>query len=150
MHWVRCISLWQPWASLMACGAKLVETRHWRTEVRGEVYIHAAKTTKGIAELELLPDECEQIRAMTYSLGLKVEQWRTRLPFGKLVAAGNLSDCLPASQALRAYPLQEPFGDFSAGRWGHIYTGLRAIEWIPYRGSQGFFSACIEEGEQDR
>ena len=40
------VSLWQPWASLMAGGAKKVETRSWRwpKELPAIVAIHAAKT----------------------------------------------------------------------------------------------------------
>lgn len=29
------ISLWQPWATLMAIGAKTIETRSWSTRHRG-------------------------------------------------------------------------------------------------------------------
>ena len=41
---IKAISLWQPWASLIVCGAKEIETRSWSTKVRGTVAIHAAKT----------------------------------------------------------------------------------------------------------
>jgi hypothetical protein len=37
------ISLWQPFASLIAIGAKTIETRHWSTKHRGPMAIHAAK-----------------------------------------------------------------------------------------------------------
>ena len=40
-----CISLWQPYASLIACGAKPFETRHWAAPARfigQRVAIHAA------------------------------------------------------------------------------------------------------------
>ncbi len=40
---VRCISLTQPWASLIAIGVKSTETRSWRTWYRGPLLIHAAK-----------------------------------------------------------------------------------------------------------
>jgi len=43
---MKAISLWQPWASLIACGAKPYETRHWapRRELIGQrIAIHAAK-----------------------------------------------------------------------------------------------------------
>jgi hypothetical protein len=41
---IKAISLWQPWASLMALGLKRHETRHWPTAYRGPIAIHAAKT----------------------------------------------------------------------------------------------------------
>ena len=43
---MRCISLYQPWASLIACGAKIYETRHWappRELIGATIAIHAAK-----------------------------------------------------------------------------------------------------------
>ena len=44
---MKCLSLMQPWASLIAVGAKTIETRSWKTNYRGELYIHAsAKTDK--------------------------------------------------------------------------------------------------------
>ena len=38
---VRAISLWQPWATLIANGHKRYETRAWRTAYRGPLLIHA-------------------------------------------------------------------------------------------------------------
>jgi hypothetical protein len=43
---MKAISLWQPWASLIACGAKPYETRHWpppRDLIGQTIAIHAAK-----------------------------------------------------------------------------------------------------------
>lgn len=40
---MKCISLWQPWATLIAIGAKRIETRAWHTDYRGPLLIHAAK-----------------------------------------------------------------------------------------------------------
>lgn len=51
---MKAISLWQPWASLIACGAKPYETRSWAPSVSmiGQpIAIHAAKKIdKGAAE----------------------------------------------------------------------------------------------------
>ncbi len=40
---MKAITIWQPWASLLACGAKQYETRSWATSYRGPIAIHAAK-----------------------------------------------------------------------------------------------------------
>lgn len=43
---MKAISLWQPWASLIAAGAKPFETRHWappRELIGSTIAIHAAK-----------------------------------------------------------------------------------------------------------
>ena len=40
---MKAISLWQPWATLIATGAKIYETRSWDTRYRGPIAIHASK-----------------------------------------------------------------------------------------------------------
>lgn len=42
MERIKAITIWQPWASLLACGAKQYETRPWATSYRGPIAIHAA------------------------------------------------------------------------------------------------------------
>ncbi len=49
---MKALSLHQPWASLIAIGAKRVETRHWTTSYRGPLAIHAAATTAGLDGLK--------------------------------------------------------------------------------------------------
>jgi len=40
---VKALTLTQPWAYLVAVGAKTIETRSWRATYRGPLAIHAAK-----------------------------------------------------------------------------------------------------------
>lgn len=138
---VRCITLHQPWASLMACGAKHLETRPWRTKIRGEVYIHASQSKKTLATLRHAP--LAQIEAVEKALGLKMGRWATDLPYGQLIARGTLHDCIPAADALTAFPDQRPFGEFTAGRFAHAYKDITPISPIPWKGAQGFFFAEI-------
>lgn len=42
MEIMKALTIWQPWASLWACGAKGFETRSWATSYRGPIAIHAA------------------------------------------------------------------------------------------------------------
>lgn len=42
---MKALTLWQPWASLVALGEKRVETRCWSTKYRGPIAIHAAAKT---------------------------------------------------------------------------------------------------------
>lgn len=41
---IKCLTLWQPWASAIAMGHKVIETRTWGTDYRGLLGIHAGKT----------------------------------------------------------------------------------------------------------
>ena len=40
---MKVLTLTQPWATLVAIGAKRIETRSWSTKYRGPLAIHAAK-----------------------------------------------------------------------------------------------------------
>jgi activating signal cointegrator 1 len=40
---MKALSLTQPWATLVAIGAKCIETRTWHTFYTGTVAIHASK-----------------------------------------------------------------------------------------------------------
>jgi len=104
--------------------------------VRGRIYIHAAKTREGIKSLAWPTDV-----AIEDALGMTTDEMFKKLPFGEIVCYGDLHGCIDAPTALQAFPKQEYFGDFSKGRFGHLYQNLTAIDPIPIRGSQGFFNA---------
>ena len=40
---MKALSLRQPWANLIACGKKTIETRTWATDFRGELLIASSK-----------------------------------------------------------------------------------------------------------
>jgi hypothetical protein len=56
---VKCLSVTQPWATLLVLGVKRVETRSWPTNYRGPLAIHAAKgwdaSARALAE-KLMPE----------------------------------------------------------------------------------------------
>jgi hypothetical protein len=56
MSRMKAITVKEPWASLIASGAKLVENRSWRTRHRGPLAIHAAKPTGAIVAIVDLVD----------------------------------------------------------------------------------------------
>ena len=41
---MKCLSLRQPYAELVATGRKTIETRKWNTNFRGKFLIHSSKT----------------------------------------------------------------------------------------------------------
>jgi len=41
---LKCLSLRQPYAELVAAGRKTIETRNWNTNFRGKFLIHSSKT----------------------------------------------------------------------------------------------------------
>jgi activating signal cointegrator 1 len=95
------ITLWQPWASLVACGAKTWETRGWPTKYRGPLRIHAAAKipADGLAVGGWsVYRQADAVRALDH-----VGEWHV-LPLGAVVATADLVDCVPIVYAPDAAP----------------------------------------------
>ena len=164
MSKIRAISLWEPWASLIATGAKTVETRGYHTNVRGKLLICAAmKRDKEAMELletlefqkglsSLYPEWKPSPYGATFELLIKPEH----LNFGKAVAVVELHDCLTTQEFLISYAMGEEneemeneleFGDYSDGRYSWLFKNIRRIkEPFPVKGKQGFFFVEMPEG----
>src|SRR2546430_14165246 len=86
-EFVKAISLWQPWATAVAIGAKTIETRNWWTGYRGRLAIHAAK--KDTPELRefFAWHACDALRKAGIT---SFEQ----LPLGAIIATCRLTECL--------------------------------------------------------
>jgi ASCH domain len=61
---MKCLSLKQPFADLLAHGEKTIELRKWKTSFRGEFLIHASKTI----DIE----SCERLDMDTNKLTVRV------------------------------------------------------------------------------
>jgi len=97
---MKALSLWQPWASLVALRVKTIETRSWSTSYRGPLAIHAAKHVPW----KKRADEGERASAMTdeiprplwEAMKANVDEypllWSERCPRGVVVATCQLVD----------------------------------------------------------
>ena len=139
---MRLISLWEPWATLMALGEKLVETRSWSTSYRGWLAIHASKG--GLSK-----------RDLAGYLADPEFKWAIQgavLSPGRIVAVVKLVDCCPTVDMIpnpaypsvfRKYPhldtrQERAFGDYHAGRWAWVTDEVYGLpEPIPFRAKQG-------------
>lgn len=61
---VKALTIWQPYASWIVDGAKLVENRTWVTQYRGPLVIHA-----GVNEAEVKRLKCQAKYPLGYVLG---------------------------------------------------------------------------------
>lgn len=154
---MRAISLWQPWATAMAVGSKRIETRHWPTKIRGTIAIHAAKR-RNIEELIFIGSCWNWIGALK-PIGAEFGKnfhITKALPFGSIVAVGDLVDCRPTDSFTQVeldtlrhpegedghlYPWKErQMGNFDLGRFGWVFENVQRLkEPIPFKGMQGFF-----------
>lgn len=160
---VAALSLWQPWASLMATGAKTIETRSWATAYRGPLLICAAKrkVRRDLREFLFLPEFRDGLRLPPR--GDKWKPWEApgygqlekeidALPFGQAVALVDLVACLRITRdgfrrvagvvvatGLSVGRDEQEFGDYSPGRFAWVTRDLRRLKPFPVSGRQGLF-----------
>lgn len=135
---IKCITIWQPWASAVALGLKRFETRSWDTGYRGPIAIHAAKRKMTREE------EAEYFLAnptMKGALNGAGVLSPNDLPYGAIIAVAILDRTHPTAMLSRSLSRQEiTFGDYTPGRYAWEFDGITAIpEPIPYTGRQGLY-----------
>ena len=135
---MKAITVWQPWASLIAHRFKRIETRNWSTSYRGPLLIHAAKRKMDMIHEQAIKD----FESMDID-------WIDGLPFGALVCLV----CLIDVSKIRYVDLYEydygqeelSHGDFSIGRFAWVTDHVKTFkEPIPFRGQQGLFNVPDE------
>ncbi|KAH9284272.1 Activating signal cointegrator 1 [Echinococcus granulosus] len=95
-----CVSMHQPWASLLVRGVKIHEGRSWYSAHRGPLWIAATAKT---------PDE-EEVRAIEEAYlerGTRKTDFPTSYPTGVLLGCVNVDDVLPQKE----YRLKFPSGE---------------------------------------
>lgn len=131
----RAISLTQPWATLVAIGAKRYETRSWATTYRGGLAIHASKE---------FPAACRELcarepfsRVLAAAGIYRLDQ----LPRGAILATAGLAYCISTNKWKPAADTYEyAFGDYSPDRYAFALERLRTLEApIPIAGALGLW-----------
>lgn len=163
---MRQLTLTQPWATLVAVQAKLIETRSWSTDYRGPVAIHAGKgldpvggitglhdltMTAPFTQVLLRPGSMAYHPRTGYSIA-------AGLPRGVIVAIANIEDVIPTDE-LEFGPIEEDgnqlahvhgfeervcpeheraFGDYGPGRFAWLLRDVVALrEPVQSRGGLG-------------
>lgn len=130
---MKCLSLWQPWASLVAWGNKRVETRSWATAYRGELAIHASK--------RWTRDLIETCHDSPFSERILQHGSPASLPRGAVVAVVQLIAVRRTEEVEPRLDDEEvDFGDYTPGRFAWFLGDARPlVEPYPLRGHQGLF-----------
>jgi len=131
---MKALTLAEPWAALVAAGAKRLETRSWRTHYRGPLAIHAASGFPASARraCALAP-----VRDHLQAAG----GWPPEsLPRGCIVAVAQLVGCERIWPSTVPPEPERSFGDYTAGRWAWALEDVRALaEPVPARGALGLW-----------
>jgi hypothetical protein len=141
---IKGLSLWQPWASLWAIGAKENETRSWATRYRGLIAIHAAKTDPYLALKGVSTDiRAAMLVALREAGVCPFGKAFKDLPLGAIIGYGELVGCLLMTPELIAKqtPQELLFGDWTPGRYAwEIKNRVLLPVPIPCKGAQGLWT----------
>lgn len=134
---MKAITLHQPWATLVAIGAKRIETRSWGTSYRGPLAIHAGKSREYLSL-------CGQEPFRNVLLSHFGDGWYPNdLPLGAVVATVELWQVEVMNEELVTW-VTEPERSFGLYKPGRFAWRLRTIkplaEPVTVRGYQGLWN----------
>lgn len=155
---MKALSLWQPWASLIAVGAKRYETRSWATKYRGPIVIHAAMKPYNLGNI----DFALSMGIMNAAESVFGIYEANNLPLGVIVATAELVRChLIWTSAIRDVDADGKavdvlcagssriskrsdeflFGDWTPGRYAWELANVQLLNTpIPAKGRQGLWN----------
>jgi hypothetical protein len=148
---MKVISLLQPWASLMAAGAKRIETRSWPTAYRGEVAIAASAGIDPVVRQEfkegtewamLVLKTLISPHSATFTCTAKFREAYLRdcMPRGSILCVVNLhamvstndKELLNAAFADYGAEHEPNFGNYTPNRWAWVNHSCCRLR-LPYR-----------------
>lgn len=142
---MKILTLWQPWATLIALGYKTKETRSWGTDYRELLAIHAAKRKVIPGELAKISYDSmghltwDEIKAIDYPLGqivcvVELVGCKTMYQHPGVKITRSENDVFINEQA----PLEIATGLWESGRFAwDLQNILKLSNPIPCKGGQG-------------
>jgi hypothetical protein len=133
----QILSIKQPYASFIVLGLKEIETRTWKTDYRGLLYIHASAA---------IDYQAIQLCYMEPFRSTLKPFYRTanELPLGAIIGHTELTQCSPTEKILKKLNTTELLcGNFAPGRFAWILKCPQRIVPIPCKGKLGIWTAQI-------
>ena len=128
---MKVVSIIEPWASLIKEKVKYIETRSWKTNYRGKLYIHAS--------LKKVPATNERINNLINLLKDK------DFKYGHIIAEATLVDCIYMDEEflkkIKENNQEYICGEYSLGRYAWILEDIKPLkEPIKAKGSLGLWN----------
>ena len=128
---MKVLSIKEPFASLIKSKIKFIETRSWKTNYRGKIYIHAS-----ISSWKILTERDEKLKKLLKD---------NTLQYGNIICKCNLVDCVYMTKEyvenIKNNNLQEYLcGDFQEGRYAWVLDNIESIEPIKAKGVLGIWN----------
>ena len=115
---MKVLSLTEPYATLIKEGKKKIETRSWKTNYRGTIYIHASKTK--ISKIDLEDKELMNL----------VEN--KQMNFGNIICKCDLIDCKLMTKELiddiKKNHQEYICGEYKEGRYAWLLDNVEILK----------------------
>lgn len=132
---MKVISLMEPWGSLIKEKKKYIETRSWKTNYRGELYIHTSsrKVSKKEQRIQQLITLLED----------------SNFQYGAIIAKCKLVDCIYMEnewiqELKKQSPIEYLCGEYQVGRYAWILEEIESLKdpiWV--KGHLGIWNVDI-------
>lgn len=144
---MKALTLWQPWASLVALGEKRIETRCWSTKHRGELAIHASANLPPVwlgrsrFSCEFADEVADVLNVRRDSddrFGTRVDGAVRNLPRASVLCLVRLV-CIEPTERVREFIGQREriFGNYEDGRYAWHIELLEKFEYpLPAKGNR--------------
>lgn len=135
---MKVLTLIEPWASLIKEKVKYVETRSFKTNYRGTLYIHTSQK-----KINQKDERMQQLLSLLKD---------TNFCYGSIIAKCRLVDCICMDEAYiekmkREHVIEYMCGEYSKGRYAWILEEIEPLESpIPAKGHLNIWNYI--EGEK--
>lgn len=125
---MKALTICQPWAELIASGAKRVENRTWSTKYRGELAIHAGKSRAFLGD----EDDGDYVFGAVIAVARLVEVVRLDEIAQKIDPAKGLAE----QDDKYAWVFGHKYAE---GPWCWVLEDVRRVEPVYCTGKQGLW-----------
>lgn len=120
---MKILTIKEPYATLICNNVKKIETRSWKTNYRGELYIHASKSN------DSKWNDTDIAKLLNQSINN-----------GKILCKCKLVDCICMTQEFidnlkESNPTEYKYGEYRIGRYAWILDEIEQIEPIEAKGN---------------
>lgn len=128
---MKVLTIKEPFATLIKNKVKYIETRSWKTNYRGELYIHS-----GLANLT---------KEVKNRKGLSELYSEDELKYGCIICKCNLVDCIYMTEEFIKQEKEKNLNNFIAGRYevgryAWVLDNIEPIEPIQAKGQLGIWN----------
>lgn len=128
---MKVLSIKEPFASLISNSIKKIETRSWKTNYRGEIYIHAS--------LKKFDIKSERDKILNDLLPVNY-----KYKYGNIICKANLIDCIYMDEVfiknIKENNTEYLCGHYEIGRYAWVLDDIKIIEEIPAKGKLGIWN----------